>query len=55
MIFSCAVRFSKNKFKSPDLSLPPCIDFNLFQRAHPYEDDDEGRQREGQLREYLVK
>ncbi len=25
MIFSCAVRFSKTKFKIPDLSLPPCI------------------------------
>jgi hypothetical protein len=28
MIFSCAVRFSKNVLKIPDLSLPPCINLS---------------------------
>jgi hypothetical protein len=37
MIFSCAVRFSKNIIKIPDLSLPPCICRMFaffFQRPH---------------------
>ncbi len=39
MIFTCAVRFSKNNFKIPDLLLPPCIFANLNKAGHWFVDE----------------
>jgi hypothetical protein len=56
MIFSCAVRFSKNIVKIPDLSLPPvfvaCSHF--FQRPHSIEEIDSSEELggSGTLRNY---